>query len=142
MYQGVTSETEKFEIFRSNARSNKHTDHKRFKRLGGGLYRHKSGSFYAVFRSSGKVVWKKLDSTEREQARKEITDAIRESQQINPSVRRTLTLTELVELHRLNPLGLSPSTLKIRQYLLKRFLSTFPNPQCRVAEISPLQLKV
>src|SRR5947207_13256187 len=118
MQQGLPSVTANLEICRCNIRTNNRTARKRFKHLGGGLYRHKSGSFYAVFRSNGKVVWKKLQSTGRSAAREEIVGEIKKKDDLEPTAKRVMTLADLVNLHRQNPLGLAPSTLKIRNYIL------------------------
>jgi hypothetical protein len=140
MFQGVRLVPEVSVFPRSNTRSNKSRPKKRFTCLGGGLYRHRSGSYYAVFRNSGKLVWRRLTAVERGAARTEMAEALNGAAAALPTSNRRLTLSELVELHRQNPLGLAPSTLKIRQYLLRRFVEGWSDSNADVATISPLQI--
>ncbi len=140
MFQGVLEVPEILVSSRSNTRSNTSGPKKRFACLGGGLYRHRSGSYYAVFRSGGRLVWKRLKAVERGAARTEMAEALNGAVASLPTSNRRLTLSELVELHRQNPLGLAPSTLKIRQYLLKRFVEGWPNANAEVASVSTLQV--
>ncbi len=111
----------------------------RFKALGGGLYRYQSGSLYFASRSDGKLHWTRLKSSTCSTARKEISERLHKGES---KTKTHLTLTQLLDLHRQNPMGLSPSTLKVRHYLLDRFLESFPDPQSRGSDITPLQLRL
>jgi len=77
MPEGVTGVPADSFSSRSNARSNKSGPKKRFACLGGALYRHRWGSYNAVFRHGGKLVWKRLKVIERGKARQEMGEAFK-----------------------------------------------------------------
>jgi len=116
---------------------------KRFQRVGHGLFRFKkTGTIYAVFKVNGRTRWKSLATDDVAQARCLLAAEKVSVAKVDWRQARSLTVQQLIEAYRQNPMGLAASTLEIRDRLLKVFERTWKyGLGIRVSAVKSIMLK-
>src|SRR5438128_3069916 len=67
-----------------------------FRKVGENLYRYSSNEiYYAVFRVNGKLIWKSLETEDRELAKRKLKEELEKHGRVNAALRR-MTLHELI----------------------------------------------
>src|SRR5437867_2493228 len=116
---------------------------KRFQRVAKGLYRFKrTGIFYAVFKVDGRTRWKCLSTDDLQQARRQLAEQIKNASSIDWRQAATVTVRQLINTYRQNPMGLAVSTLNIRKQLLQVFERTWKfGLGIKASDVKPIMLK-
>jgi hypothetical protein len=95
-----------------------------FVKVGENLYRYTaSKTYYAVFRTHGKLRWKSLETADREIASRKLRDQLGKRTQVQPS-QTQMTLLELVDLYEQSLEQYDLLTRKNRKYLVQTFKRT------------------
>src|SRR5437660_8175904 len=97
----------------------------RFRKVGENLYRYSSNDvYYAVFRSHGKLIWKSLETDDRELANRKLKEEIEKYRKVDPSL-RNLTLEELLKLYERQFASYDERTQKNKKSVVKKFKATW-----------------
>ncbi len=116
---------------------------RRFQRVSKGLYRFKrTGILYAVFKVDGRTRWKCLSTDDPQQARRQLAEEIKNASAIDWRRAATVTVRQLLNTYRQNPMGLATSTLNIRKQLLQVFERTWKfGLGIKASDVKPIMLK-
>jgi hypothetical protein len=112
-------------------------------RIGNGLFRFKkTGGIYGAFKVDGRTRWKCLETEDMAVGRQRLAEEIKKSSRIDWRQAASVTVSQLVERYELNPMGLTPSTMKIRIILLSVFKRSWQfGLGIRASEVKPFMLK-
>jgi integrase len=90
----------------------------------------------------GQTRWKCLSTDDLQQARRQLAEQIKNAASIDWRQAATVTVRQLMETYRQNPMGLAVSTLNIRKQLLKVFKRTWKfGLGIKASDVKPLMLK-
>lgn len=80
---------------------------------------------YGVFKVQGQVVWKNLNTTDRERAREFLVEEMRKSQKVNLKVSHKIKLDELLCFYDTTLKNFAPGTSENRRCLIKTFRNSW-----------------
>src|SRR5438128_11024848 len=97
----------------------------RFRQLGENLYRYSSNDiYYAVFRVNGKLIWKSLETADRELAKRKLKEELAKHGRVNGAL-QSMTLEELLTSYE-NQIGrFDERTQENKKSILKKFRATW-----------------
>ena len=98
-----------------------------FRKVGENLYRYStSGTYYAVFRVQGKLIWKSLKTDDRELANRKLKDEKEKKGRIDADAAK-MTLSTLLDLYEKRLQQYDAKTIETRAWILKTFRETWRN---------------
>jgi len=114
-----------------------------FRKVGENLYRYSSsGTYYAVFRANGKLIWKSLKTADRELAKRKLKEEQDKSGRIDP-VAEKKTVAELLQDYEKSLQQYDEKTVKTRKWILQTFKDTWTNGfDTPVKDITKAQLEL
>ena len=90
-----------------------------FRKVGENLYRYStSGTYYAVFRVQGKLIWKSLKTDDRELANRKLKDEKEKKGRIDADAAK-MTLSTLLDLYEKRLQQYDAKTIETRAWILK-----------------------
>ena len=96
-----------------------------FRKVGENLYRYSSNEiYYAVFRVNGKLIWKSLETEDRELAKRKLKEELEKHGRVNGAL-RGMTLQELITSYENQLAQFDQRTQDNKRSVLKKFRATW-----------------
>jgi hypothetical protein len=111
----------------TTSRGRNHQRKGAFRKVGENLYRYStSGTYYAVLRVQGKLIWKSLETDDRELATRNLKEAKEKQGKIDAAAAK-MTLSALLDLYEKRLQQYDAKTIETRTWILKTFRETWLN---------------
>lgn len=122
--------------------ASRHQRKGQFVKVGENLYRYSSNrKYYGVFRNNGKLIWRSLQTTDRDLAKRRLTAEKEKQASINPDAAK-MSLEHLLKLYEQSIQQYDKKTVQTRSSILKIFRGTWTEGfGLQVGDISTAKLE-